>query len=115
MNTELKTQYAKQLARMADDTTQQIEALAAAGRIDEANQQKAGRNIYGIISQVLRASQDDAVLTAHFDKLRQAWQQAKGTAAQYSDHEQVAIEEVKLAALDKAEALWHSLHKEETA
>lgn len=107
-------QYKEQLAQLTENTTREIEALTTAGCTDEANQQKAGRNIYGIIAQLLRSSQDDAALSAQFDKLRQAWQQAKDTAAQYSDHEQVAIEEVKLAALDKAEKLWHSLHKGET-
>lgn len=86
--------------------TADIETLKAASREDEANMQKAARNVYGIFLQLLGSIQDEVLYTAQFDKLREAWQQAYESAQAHGDFAGTAMEETKLAALAKVQAIY---------
>lgn len=106
MNAAHQQAHMAMLAQRMQDISRDIEALAAAGREDEANQRKAARNIYGICTQVLRAVGDEAAYEEQLCKLRTAWAQAKDLASAHDDFARVALEDVKLAALADVQAHW---------
>lgn len=87
------------LQAQQDALTQQSNTLESAGRADEANLKKAGRNIYGIFSQLAQKGLSKEALSAQHAKLEAAWQLALNTATAHNDYAQVAVEETKLAAL----------------
>lgn len=78
--------------------TAEIQALEASDRKDEANLIKAARNIYGIYAQLL-AKVDAKTYAEQFDKMLEAWQDARETAAAHADYTRVAIEDAKISAL----------------
>lgn len=112
MNVELKTSLHEALLAKSDALTTQIAALEAEGRSDEANLQKAGRNIYGIFLELLRTKDDGHALLTLMDDLESAWQGAREKADTHSDFARVAIEDTKLAALGDVRSIFASVQGE---
>ena len=83
----------------------EIEALTADGRIDDANFAKVRTNIYDVCRTVSRTLADrpgagmDAV-AAQLERFRATWGAALEKAKQHDDVSGIAVEEIKLAALE---------------
>ncbi len=83
----------------------EIAALTADGRIDDANFAKVRTNIYDVCRTVSRTLADrpgagrDAV-AAQLERFRATWGAALEKAKQHDDVSGIAVEEIKLAALE---------------
>lgn len=115
MNVEFKTSLYEALQAKSDALTTQIAALEAEGRSDEANLQKAGRNIYGIFQELLRTKDDEDALQKLMGDLESAWQGAREKADKHSDFARVAIEDAKLAALGDVRSIFAGVQGEAQA
>lgn len=92
--------------------TLSINTLTASGREDEANLQKAARNIYGICAQLLEKFEPGPAYEAQLDRLQLAWQQARDAALQHNDHARVTLEDTKLSALFTVRQLYADASRE---
>ncbi|MBR3381821.1 MAG: hypothetical protein IKG85_02125 [Clostridia bacterium] len=83
----------------------EIERLSAEGRKDDADFAKVSTNIYEVcktVSQALisRPGAGVSAIGAKFEHFRASWGAALDKAKQHDDAKAVAVEEIKLAALD---------------
>lgn len=106
MNAELNLNFASALHARVEALSQKIETLAATGRKDEADHQKAARNIYGIFLALLEKKAEEAAIRRLFTTLPDAWHTSRSLALAYNDYARTAIEDMKLAALDDIKTLY---------
>ena len=82
-----------------------IQALSADGRNDEANILKAKANVYDICKAVFNAAEKqsagaaETAFPALFDKITSPWKASLELAKEHSDDRKVLIEEAKLSAV----------------
>ena len=83
----------------------EIAALTAEGRTDDANFAKVRTNIYDVCRTVSRTLTDRPgagrnAIAAQLERFRTAWGAALEKAKQHDDVSGIAVEEIKLTALE---------------
>ena len=109
MDMEFKARFAAALEDGMRALTAEAGALSAEDRADEAHHKKAACNIYGIFAKLVNAARDDAEFEQFFDKIPESWHAARLLAEGHGDFARVAMEDVKLAALDDIKRLYHAV------
>ena len=97
--------FIEYLSQQFEAGREEIAALEAEGRQDEANFAKARNNIYDVCRTVTNALADrpgagTAAVKAQFERLRAAWGAALDKAREHGDARSTVIEEKKLEALE---------------
>ena len=100
-----------------EEGKEQIAKLEADGRMDDANFAKVRTNIYDVcktVSQALmnRPGAGVTAVQAQFDRFNTGWSAALEKAKQHDDIKNVAVEEIKLAALKDVMARCKEVAKE---
>ena len=92
----------------AEEGRAEIASLTAADRRDDADFAKVRTNIYEVCRTVTEALTkrpgNAAAVKAQFTRFRTAWTAALEKAREHNDVRAVAVEEIKLAALDDVTA-----------
>lgn len=112
MDIKFEMAFVQALEERVQQITPDIEALRMQGREDEANLKKVARNIYGLAAELIRKEAGGAAYEAQLEQLRNGWQMARDTAAMHGDHDRLAIEETKLAALREVWDIYMALQEE---
>lgn len=108
--------YLSYLDGAAEQLRAQISALKADGRQDEADFARIELNIHEICRTVYlglaRMHEGDALQSAYLYKLAQLpvnWEKSLALAREHGDHEKIAIEKRKLAALHRIQSRYLEL------
>lgn len=112
MNMRKQDAFVARLEDMQAATDHTIARLAAQGRDDEANLQKAARNIYAKVAELAQTTADEAALLSALEAMCASWQAARSEAAKHSDYARTAVEDVKLVTLAKVQAAYDNTQKE---